>query len=151
MKLRAYAPADLDALGDLWVEAWAGTGIAVDFESRRAWFSAHIAKLAAEGAHVIVAHEAEAPIGFAVVDARSGYLDQLCVALAHQGSGAARALLAEAKRRAPGVVTLKVNADNARARRFYEREGFVEAGRSVSELSGLPVVAMEWRMPLPPT
>ena len=79
------------------------------------------------------------------IDPNSGYLDQLCVAPAERGSGLATALLNEAKRRSPGVVELDVNEANARARRFYEREGFSIAGRGVSPHSGLPTFKMRWR------
>ena len=46
----------------------------------------------------------------------------------HWGSKLAGALVDETKRLSPDSVTLKVNKDNARAVRFYERNGFVHAG-----------------------
>ena len=84
------------------------------------------------------------PAGFVTIDPKTGALDQLCVAPAERGSGLAAALLDEAKRRSPGVVELEVNEANARARRFYEREGFAIVGRGVSPLSGLPTLKMRW-------
>ena len=73
-------------------------------------------------------------VGFVTIDA-SGYLDQLVVAPDRWGSRARRQLVDEAKRRSPDGVTLKVNADNARAIRFYERNGFVHAGEDVNPTS----------------
>jgi putative acetyltransferase len=67
------------------------------------------------------------------------------VAPDHWGSKLAVALLDEAKRRSPGGVTLKVNKDNARAIRFYERNGFGHAGEDVNPTSGKPVLKMAWR------
>ena len=65
------------------------------------------------------------------------------VAPAQWGSGLAAALVDEAKRRSPHGVTLKVNADNFRAIRFYQRNGFVETGQEVNA-SGRPVLNLAW-------
>ncbi len=89
-------------------------------------------------AAIIIAEQAGAPVGFVTIDA-SGYLDQLVVAPAHWGSEIATALVSEAKRRSPGGITLLVNKDNARAIRFYERNGFAHAGDDVNPTSGRPV------------
>jgi putative acetyltransferase len=75
----------------------------------------------------------------------SGYLDQLVVASDHWGSDLGDALVDEAKRRSPDRITLLVNNDNARAIRFYQRNGFVHAGEDVNPTSGKPVLRMEWR------
>ena len=78
-------------------------------------------------AAIMVAEQAGALIGFVTIDA-SGYLDQLVVAPDHWGSELANALVDEAKRLSPDRITLLVNTDNSRAIRFYERNGFVQAG-----------------------
>jgi putative acetyltransferase len=144
--LRAFAEADLPALVDLWVAAWSKTGLPIDFESRRAWLKDHLRALDAAGVMIVVGLDAnEMPAGFAAIDPRGGALDQLCVAPTERGSGLASSLLDEAKRRSPGVVELDVNEANARARRFYEREGFSVVGRGVNPRSGLPTLKMLWR------
>jgi putative acetyltransferase len=144
--LRAFAEADLAALIDVWAAAWSATGLPIDFEARRAWIDDRLRALRAGGAEIVVGLDAsDKPAGFVTIDANSGYLDQLCVAPAERGSGLASALLSEAKRRAPGVVELDVNEANARARRFYEREGFSIVGCGVSPHSGLPTFKMRWR------
>ena len=51
----------------------------------------------------------------------------------------------EAKRLSPSGVTLLVNKDNARAIRFYERNGFAHAGEDVNPTSGRPVLKMAWK------
>ena len=51
----------------------------------------------------------------------------------------------EAKRLSPSGVTLLVNKDNARAIRFYERNGFAHDGEDVNPTSGRPVLKMAWR------
>ncbi len=143
--LRAFEPSDLDAVADLWVAAWKTTGLPFDFAARRDWFVGRLAQLAGEGAAILVGLDARGrPAGLVTVDP-AGYVDQLCVAPAERGGGLARALLDEAKRRAPDVVDLNVNADNPRARRFYEREGFLVVGIGKSALSGLPMLHLQWR------
>jgi putative acetyltransferase len=144
--IRDFAEADLPALVDLWVAAWSEIGLSIDFDARRAWLISRLRALRAGGAELIVGFDANGPpTGFAAIDAKSGYLDQLCVAPAEQGSGLASALLDEAKRRSPDVIDLDVNEMNARARRFYEREGFAVVGRGFNPQSGLPTIKMRWR------
>jgi len=144
--LRDFAEADLPALVDLWVAAWRETVLGVDFDARRAWVIRHLHALSAGGAEIVVGLDAGGrPAGFAAIDAKSGYLDQLCVAPAERGSGLAAALIDEAKRRSPGVIELDVNEMNPRARRFYEREGFSTVGRGFNPQSGLPTLKMRWR------
>ena len=145
-RLRGFAEADLEGLIDLWVAAWRETGLTVDFDARRAWLKERLGALRADGAMIVVGLDAsETPAGFVAIDPRCGALDQLCVAPAERGSGLASSLLDEAKRRSPGVVELEVNEANARARRFYDREGFSVVGRGVNARSGLPTLKMVWR------
>ena len=62
-----------------------------------------------------------------------------------RAAGAAVRLMDHAKAQAPGVIRLEVNVANPRAIHFYEREGFVRVGESVSPSSGLPIYSYEWR------
>ena len=144
--LRDFTEGDLPALVDLWVAGWTASGLAINFEARRDWIRDCLAALRAARAQIVVALESSGrPAGFVTIDPRSGSLDQLCVAPDERGSGLAVALLDEAKRRSPGMIELKVNEANPRAKRFYEREGFEVVGRGVSSLSGWPTFTMQWR------
>jgi putative acetyltransferase len=144
--LRDFVEADLPHLVDLWVAAWSEIGLGINFHDRRAWLIDHLRTLRAGGAEILVGLDAgRRPAGFAVIDTRSGYLDQLCVAPPERGSGLAAALVDQAKRRSPGVIELDVNEMNPRARRFYEREGFSIVGRGFNPQSGLPTLKMRWR------
>ena len=95
-------------------------------------------------ASIVVSEQDGALTGFVTIDS-DGYLDQLVVDPGHWGSDAARLLVEEAKRLSPSGVTLLVNKDNARAIRFYERNGFAQAGDDVNPTSGRPVLKMIWR------
>lgn len=148
MKLRAARDEDRAALIALWVEAWRAAFPQIDFHARVAWFEGHLDDWIARGATLSLVEDAQGAAGFTLFDAATAEMDQLCVAPRAQGSGAARLLLDALKARAPRV-TLTVNKDNARALRFYEREGFRVAGESLNPRSGLPILAMEWRAPSP--
>jgi putative acetyltransferase len=143
--LRGFDERDLPALADLWVAAWRDTGLAIDFEARRAWLIDRLdAHRAADGAVVVGLDAAGRPAGFVTIDPASGYLDQLCVVPSEKGSGLATALLNEAKRRSPGAIELEVNEANERARLFYAREGFVVVAKGSSTQSGMPALRLRW-------
>jgi putative acetyltransferase len=93
----------------------------------------------------VIAEAAGDMIGFVTVDPRTLYLDQIVVAPEHWRSGVGAALLGEAKRRSPTGLDLDVNTDNARAIRFYEKQGFSVGGAGVNPISGKPVHRMSWR------
>lgn len=143
--LRPPAPGERAGLADLWVRAWRQTFPQIDFEARRPWLTAHLARLEADGARLVAAFAGEAPAGFVVVDPRTGWLDQIVVDPAHFGAGAAAALMAAARAISPRAIALDVNADNIRALAFYAREGFAVTGGGVNPNSGLETRRLEWR------
>jgi len=143
-QLRPYRIDDEDASIELWRQTWQQTYPSIDFAARVAWWRERWRKELVPNAAIIVAEQADALIGFVTIDG-SGYLDQLVVSPEHWGSELATSLVNEAKRLSPDGVTLLVNKDNARAIRFYERNGFVRAGEDVNPTSGRPVLRMTWR------
>lgn len=143
-QLRPYRAEDEDAAIALWLETWQLAYPDIDFTARVTWWRERWRGELVPNADVIVAEQAAAMVGFVTIDG-SGYLDQLVVAPSNWGSALATMLVDEAKRRSPGGVTLKVNADNARAIRFYERSGFVHAGEDVNPASKRLVLKMEWK------
>jgi putative acetyltransferase len=142
--LRRYRTEDEDAAISLWQRTWQQAYPSIDFGARVTWWRERWRSELVAGAAIIVAEQAGALIGFVTIDA-SGYLDQLVVAPDHWGSELGDALVNEAKRLSPDRITLLVNTDNARAIRFYERNGFVRAGNDVNPTSGRPVLKMEWK------
>jgi putative acetyltransferase len=147
-ELRPYQPSDEDAAIALWQSSWQEAYPGIDFAARVAWWRERWRNELVAKAAIVVAEQAGEQagklLGFVTIDA-AGYLDQLVVAPAHWGSELATLLVDEAKRRSPERITLLVNADNARAIRFYERCGFMYAGEDVNPTSGRPVLRMEWR------
>ena len=142
--LRPYCADDEDASIALWQQTWQQAYPSIDFADRVAWWRERWRNELVPNAAIIVAEQAGALAGFVTIDA-SGYLDQLVVSPDHWGSELANALVDEAKRLSPGGVTLLVNKDNARAIRFYERNGFAHAGEDVNPTSGRPVLKMAWK------
>ena len=112
---------------------------AIDFAARRPWIFDRLSSWPADGLFV-------EPEGFLLLDRPAAIIDQFVVAPSAKGGPTARILLGAARRVIAGEVTLVVNADNARAIRFYEREGFRIEAPGRNEWSGLPT----WRMRAPP-
>jgi putative acetyltransferase len=142
--LRPYRAEDEDAAIELWRATWQAAYPQIDFSARLAWWRERWRAELVPNAAIIVAEQAGALIGFVTNDP-NGYLDQLVVGPDHWGSPIATALVDEAKRLSPLGITLRVNKDNARAIRFYERNSFVSAGDDVNPTSGRPVLKMTWR------
>jgi putative acetyltransferase len=142
--LRPYRAEDEDGAIALWLETWQQAYPSIDFAARVKWWRERWRGELVPHAAIIVAEQAGALIGFVTIDT-SGYLDQLVVAPGHWGSELGNALVDEAKRLSPDRITLLVNTDNARAIRFYGRNGFVHAGEDVNPTSGRPVLRMEWK------
>lgn len=144
--LRDGVAADLPDITELWIATWQAAYPAIDFEARRGWFIDRMAEHRDGGARTIVAlTESSAMAGFVVIDAATGYLDQIAVATGEQGGRVAAALIAAAKAAAPSGIDLHVNQDNGRAIRFYEKHGFAESGTDVNPHSGAPILKMSWR------
>jgi putative acetyltransferase len=143
-QLRPYRAGDEDAAIALWQQTWQLAYPSIDFAARVPWWRERWRTELVPKAAIMVAEQAGVLIGFVTIDA-SGYLDQLVVAPDHWGSEVAGALVDEAKRLAPDRITLLVNEDNARAIRFYQRNGFAHVGEDVNPTSGRPVKKMEWK------
>lgn len=140
--LRPYRSTDEDAAIALWLETWRQAYPSIDFDARVDWWRKRWRNELVPVAQIIVAEQDDALVGFVTIDG-TGYLDQLVVSPAQWGTDVSRALVDEAKRLSPDGVTLKVNADNFRAIKFYERTGFVRTGEEVNS-SSRAVLLMAW-------
>jgi len=145
VRLRRYEAGDEAAAIALWLRSWQAAYPLLDFAARRDWWRERWRNELVPSAKIVIAETDGEMIGFVTVDPRTRYLDQLVVAPQCWGSGVGAALIAEAKRLSPSGLDLDVNTDNARAIRFYVREGFVISGAGVNPISGMPVHRMSWR------
>jgi putative acetyltransferase len=145
LTLRPYTAADEDAAIELWRRTWAQHYPRIDFTARVPWWRERWRKELVPTAEIVLAERDGRLVGFVTIDPETLYLDQIVVAPEAWGAGAALALLDEAKRRSPKGIDLKVNKDNVRAIRFYEKHGFVYAGDDKNPGSDLLVNRMSWR------
>ncbi|MGB8898715.1 MAG: GNAT family N-acetyltransferase [Methylocella sp.] len=145
LRLRVRTDADCASLADLWVASWREAMPDTDFPARRPWLLDHLRAIEAAGAITICAfYGSNRLLGFVTFDPATAYLDQLAVAPEAKGTGAAKLLVAEARRLSPNGLVLDVNQDNARALAFYEREGFAKIAEGVNPRSGLKTWKLRW-------
>lgn len=130
---------------ELWRRTWQQAYPQLDFSARLDWWRTRWRDELVPKAEIVVAESAGTMIGFVTIERGSGYLDQIVVAPEAWGSGAAEALLAEARRISPGGITLHVNTDNARAIAFYQKQGFIIDGQDINPRSGAPIHRMRWQ------
>ncbi|MDB5572149.1 MAG: GCN5-related N-acetyltransferase [Hyphomicrobiales bacterium] len=116
-------------VADLWVSNWGADMPALGFRARHDWLFQHLETLHEQGATTICAVNTRTGgiAGFVTLDTHAGRLDQIVVASSARGSGVAGALMGEAKRISHGALRAQAPAGDARALRFFEREGFVRA------------------------
>jgi putative acetyltransferase len=143
--LRPYTSADEDAAIDLWRRTWQQHYPHLDFAARVPWWRERWRNELVPAASITMAERADGLVGFVTVDPKTRYLDQIVVAPEAWGSDVAVTLMAEARRLSPGGLDLAVNADNARAISFYEKQGFLITGDDVNPISGAPIRKMSWR------
>jgi putative acetyltransferase len=145
LRLRAYVPADEDAAIELWRRTWQRHYPQIDFAARVPWWRERWRTELVPTAIITMAENGGSLVGFVTVDPNTRYLDQIVVAPEAWGSDVALQLIAEAKRISPGGLDLAVNADNARAIRFYEKQGFAITGQDKNPRSGATIYTMSWR------
>lgn len=141
--LRPYSAVDEDAAINLWHRTWQQAYPSIDFAQRLDGWRARWRDELVPIARIVIAERNGEMAGFVTIDA-SGYLDQLVVAPETWGSDLGNLLIEEAKTMSPRGITLLVNSDNARAIRFYERNGFVHTHDDVNPVSGRKVWGMAW-------
>jgi putative acetyltransferase len=142
--LRPYRDTDEDAVIELWFRTWQQAYPSIDFSARLDGWRIRWRNELAPAARIIVAEQGIKVVGFVTID-QTGYLDQLVVDPDSWGSDLGNALMTEAKAISPDGITLLVNTDNARAIRFYERNGFHHTHDDVNPVSGRTIYGMAWK------
>jgi putative acetyltransferase len=152
LHLAPLLPPDEPAALILWERAWQATFPQIDFAARRDWLRERLAQQRARGDRFIGAflrdEQGQRLAGFLLLAcarrAGCGHVDQIAVDPDDWGTGAGRALIDAAKAVCPVELTLSVNADNARARRFYACGGFEIVATGRNPASGLPTLELRW-------
>jgi GNAT superfamily N-acetyltransferase len=142
--IRPATAADASAVADVYLASFHATyafPLAHSDDEVRAW----LARVVVPAGRTWVAVDGDRIVGMAVID--PGELDQLYVAPDRLGTGIGTRLLEHAKRLSPHGLGLYTFQVNDRARRFYERHGFVveSLGDGSANEEGQPDVRYVWR------
>lgn len=141
MELRPAVPEDMEPVADIWHRAWhvAHPGHVPDGLTAGRTLAAFRERTPSRVADTTVAEEGGRLLGFVMV--AGDELEQLFVDPDRHGAGVAAPLLRAGERRiaAAGheVAWLAVVVGNARARRFYEKQGWRDAGDLPYEVTAL--------------
>ena len=143
--LRRYTPADEAAAIELWRRTWQIAYPHINFNERVDWWRQRWREEIVPATTITVAEAGARMLGFITVDPSTFDIDQTVVAPEAWGRALGAARIAEAKRIAPAGLDLLVNQDNARAIRFYAKQGFAITGAATNPRSGAPLYKMGWR------
>jgi GNAT superfamily N-acetyltransferase len=144
MRMRHARANEVGDVAYVWLRARAAAIPAIPApvhsdEEVRSWFE----RVVLPDREVWVAAVDGAIVGVLVLDGE--WLDQLYVEPGWSGRGVGSELLAVAKRQRPAGLRLWTFEANVRARRFYERHGFVATGSTDGDNEeGAPDVRYEW-------
>lgn len=96
---------------------------------------------------LLVAELGDTVVGYLSLDATAGFVHALYLSPEARSQGIGSLLLDAARSHAPDRMELTVFEPNRAARRFYEREGFVEVPerRKDDTEEGVPTLLMRWR------
>ncbi|WP_193611959.1 GNAT family N-acetyltransferase [Nocardioides lijunqiniae] len=131
-RLRPAGEDDVAVIAEIWERGWhdGHDGHVPDELTAVRTAATFRARAADRVGQTSVAEVAGRVVGFVVV--HHDELEQVYVDEAHRGSGVAQALMAEGLRRVAAAghrqAWLVAAAGNARARRFYERQGWTDEG-----------------------
>jgi GNAT superfamily N-acetyltransferase len=142
--IRRAAPADAVAVAEVYLASFHATytfPLAHTDDQVRGWIAEHLVP----GLETWVALLDDRIVAVLALD--DAGIDQLYVHPDAQGRGIGSELVELAKQRRPGGLELYTFQVNARARRFYERQGFVVAamGDGSGNEEGQPDVLYRWR------
>ena len=143
--IRGAGPADGSGIGDVWLAAWRAT---FDFppshpdDEVRTWLATEMLP----SHETWVATDPDERV-VALLALSTSMIEQLYVAPDRIGAGIGSRLVALAKERRPTGLELNCFAVNHRARRFYERHGFiaVATGDGSGNQEGQPDIRYAWR------
>ena len=137
--IREYRENDLEAILNMWLNV----NITVhDFISPDYWVNCYdsVKKMLPEST-IYVYVEEDVIQGF--VGLQENYVAGLFVDKPYRSKGIGKALLDHAKER-KDTLTLHVYKENARAAKFYKREGFFPLSERTDENTGCTEIRMEW-------
>jgi putative acetyltransferase len=144
MIVRQVIPTDRDALVDIWLRSVRATHTFLSEEDIQSLLPAVQGYLTSDETELwVLCSEPGAIMGF--MGMSGSKMDSLFLAPEFHGRGGGRRLVQHA-RELRGELTVDVNEQNPRARRFYEACGFVVEGRSELDDAGRPFPLLHMRL-----
>lgn len=125
VELRRATDADADLVADVFISSRRDALPSVHFPYADESVRRYVREILIGQTEAWLAHHGDDVL--AVMSLKPGWVEQLYVATDRQGEGIGRRLLDLAKERSDGELQLWTFQVNARARRFYERNGFTIA------------------------
>ncbi|MGV3510538.1 MAG: acetyltransferase [Novosphingobium sp.] len=141
ISIRPSRPDDGKRALEIWASAVDATHHFLTHEDRLA-IGREVADFLPETQMTLAVDKSDLAMGFMIVD--GGNIEALFVDAACHGQGVGKALIEHATKEF-GARRLEVNEQNAGARGFYQRMGFVETGRMDVDGQGrpYPLIVME--------
>ncbi|HEY2048382.1 MAG TPA: GNAT family N-acetyltransferase [Caulobacteraceae bacterium] len=140
LALRPLRAEEIEAVAQVW---WRSSVSVANGADHPTW-EALAERLVREMWEVTVAVSGGEPVAILAIVRDEHWLRQLFVEPRAHGSGVGTALLEEAKRQMPDGFFLHTNADNTRARRFYEAKGLRLIGEAPHPQWGQLQARYEW-------
>ena len=136
---------EYDEIARVWMNSWVSTGLAEASNFLLAQLRARIPLEVEKGWSLFVADDGGALAAMLALHLPNFYLDQLFVAPAYQGQNLGRRLLAFTRQQLPDEIHLRCVRENAKAWRWYEREGFVYEKEAVEPMTGFVMKYYRWK------
>ena len=136
---------EYDELARVWMNSWASTGLEEASNFLLAKLRARIPIEVENGWSLFVADDGGTLAAMLALHRPNLYLDQLFVAPQCQGRSLGRHLLAFTRQQLPDEISLRCVRENAKAWRWYEREGFVFEKEQVDPMTGFVMKYYRWK------
>jgi GNAT superfamily N-acetyltransferase len=136
---------EYDEIARVWMESWVSTGLEDGSRYLLAELRARVPHEIANGWSLYVADDGGRIAAMLALHLPQRYLDQLFVAPDYQGGGLGRRLLAFTRAQLPDEILLRCVRENAKAWRWYEREGFVFEKEAIEPKTGFAMKYYRWK------
>jgi GNAT superfamily N-acetyltransferase len=143
--IRPARAEEYDEIARVWMESWVSTGLEDASEFLLANLRARVRREIENGWSLFVADDRGTLAAMLALHLPKLYLDQLFVAPAYQGHSLGRKLLAFTRTQLPDEIYLRCVRENAKAWRWYEREGFVFEKEKVEPMNGFMMKYYRWK------